>query len=66
MKTLIVTATLTIMFLSAGTFAGNDRNATQVAQTPISNVTIITKNSQRPVATQISTDAYNLRRCIAI
>jgi len=66
MKTLIATATLTIMFLSAGAFAGSDRNITQVAQTPISNITIITKNSQWPVATQISRDACNLRRCIAI
>jgi hypothetical protein len=66
MKTLIATATLTIMFLSAGAFAGNDRNISQVAANPVVNVTVISKNSQWPVRGSISTDACSLRRCIAI
>ena len=66
MKTLSATAPLTIMFLSAGAFAGSDRHTTQVAANPIVNVTVIAKNSQWPVLTQISTDACSLRRCIAI
>jgi hypothetical protein len=38
MKTLIATATLTIMFLSAGAFAGNDSQMTAGTKTPVSNV----------------------------
>jgi hypothetical protein len=66
MKTLIATATLTIMFLSAGAFAGSDKSVTQTAASSIVNVTVISKNSQWPVLSQISTDACSLRRCIAI
>jgi hypothetical protein len=66
MKTLIATATLTIMFLSAGAFAGNDTHSTQTVASPIVNVTVISKNSQWPVIGQISTDACSIRRCIAI
>jgi hypothetical protein len=66
MKTLIATATLTVMFLSAGAFAGSDKNLTQLAANPIVNVTVISKNSQWPVRGNISTDACSLRRCIAI
>jgi hypothetical protein len=66
MKTLIATATLTIMFLSAGAFAGSDKNITQVAANPIVNVTVISKNSQWPIRGLISTDACSIRRCIAI
>ena len=66
MKTLIATATLTVMFLSAGAFAGSDKNVTQTQASPIVNVTVISKNSQWPVRSQMSTDACSLRRCIAI
>ena len=66
MKTLIATATLTVMFLSAGAFAGSDKNLTQVAANPIVNVTVISKNSQWPVLIQTKTDACSLRRCLSI
>ena len=66
MKTLIATATLTIMFLSAGAFAGSDKNITQAKANPIVNVTVISKNSQWPVRGLISTDACSIRRCVAI
>lgn len=64
MKTVIATATLTIMFLSAGAFAGNDNRTATVANTQIINVTVISKNGQWPVKGQISVDACSLRRCL--
>jgi hypothetical protein len=64
MKTLIATATLTIMFLSAGAFAGNDTQTAPVAKSQIMNVTVISKNGQWPVKGQISFDACSLRRCL--
>jgi hypothetical protein len=64
MKTLIATATLTIMFLSAGAFAGNDTKMETIAKSPISNVTVIIKNGQWPVKGQTSLDACSVRRCL--
>ena len=64
MKTLLATATLTIMFLSAGAFAGNDTQTAQVAKFQITNVTVIAKNGQWPVKGQISLDACSVRRCL--
>jgi hypothetical protein len=64
MKTLIATATLTIMFLSAGAFAGNDTQMATGAETPVSNVTVIIKNGQWPVKGQTSFDACSIRRCL--
>lgn len=64
MKALIATATLTIMFLSAGAFAGNDTPSTLVTKSQITNVTVISKNGQWPVKGQISFDACSLRRCM--
>ena len=64
MKTLIATATLTIMFLSAGAFAGNDTRTAPVTKSQITNVTVISKNGQWPVKGQISFDACKLRRCL--
>lgn len=64
MKTLIATATLTVMFLSAGAFAGSDTRTATVAKPQVSNVTVIVKNGQWPVKGQISFDACSLRRCL--
>ena len=64
MKTIIATATLTIMFLSAGAFAGNSMRTAPVAKSQITNVTVISKNGQWPVKGQISFDACSLRRCM--
>ena len=64
MKTLIATATLTIMFLSAGAFAGNDIQMAGVAKSQVSNVTVIMKNGQWPVKGQTSFDACSVRRCL--
>ena len=64
MKTLVATATLTVMFLSAGAFAGHGTQMATVANSQISNVTVITKNGQWPVKGQTSFDACSLRRCL--
>jgi hypothetical protein len=64
MKTLIATATLTVMFLSAGAFAGNDMTTGTVAKSQVSNVTVIAKNGQWPVKGQTSIDACSVRRCL--
>ena len=64
MKTLIATATLTVMFLSAGAFAGNDMTTATTAKSQISNVTVIAKNGQWPVKGQTSLDACSVRRCL--
>jgi len=64
MKTLIATATLTIMFLSAGAFAGNDIKMASGAKHQVSNVTVILKNGQWPVKGQTSFDACSVRRCL--
>jgi len=64
MKTVLATATLTIMFLSAGAFAGNDTRTAPVAESQVANVTVIAKNGQWPVKGQISLDACSVRRCL--
>ena len=64
MKTVLATATLTIMFLSAGAFAGNDIQKAPMAKSQGTNVTVIAKNGQWPVKGQISLDACSVRRCL--
>ena len=64
MKTLAATATLTIIFLLASAFAGNDTQTAPVAKSQIINVTVISKNSQWPIKGQISFDACSIRRCL--
>ncbi len=66
MKTLIATATLAIMFLSAGAFAGSDNRTAATAKSQIVNVTVIAKNSQWPVKGQISFNTCAVNRCIDI
>lgn len=58
MKTVLTTAALTILFLSAGAFAGNDVRSTKQA-----NVTVIMKNNPGPVLTNSKADPCALRRC---
>ena len=56
MKTLIATATLTIMFLSAGAFASNNRPPA-VRETAVAvNVTVVGKNQTWPLAGQITVE----------
>ena len=58
MKTIIATATLTIMFLSAGAFAGNNHRLVQPAANLINtNVTVIEKNQDWPVLETASVES---------
>lgn len=68
MKTLTTTMILSVMFLSAGAFAGNKHLVVAQPQTSakIENVTVIMKNGVWPIAGQISVDPCNVRRCIDI
>lgn len=66
MKTLSTTVLLSIMFLSAGAFAGVNHkvNPTVTAKGP--NITIAVKNQTWPVAGRITVDPCNANRCIDI
>lgn len=68
MKTLIATAGLTIMFLSAGAFAGNDSGTgpAMVTITKSKNVTVIDKNAAWPLPGRITVDPCAANRCIDI
>ena len=68
MKTLTATMILSVMFLSAGAFAGASHNGQpQLAgQAKVENVTVILKNQSWPPAGQISVEPCNVRRCIDI
>lgn len=68
MKTLTATAILSIMFLSAGAFAGDNRKAPDVNVSTIKaeNVTIVNKNQAWPPAGRISVDPCSFNRCIDI
>lgn len=67
MKTIIATATLTIMFLSAGAFAGSNDSAPKVHKPSLkTNVTVIEKNMAWPLPTQVTVDPCRINRCIDI
>ena len=69
MKTLTTSILLSVMFLSAGAFAGSNHPASTGAAlpaTPVENVTVVNKNQVWPPAGQISMDPCSIRRCIGI
>lgn len=67
MKTLIATAVLTIMFLSAGAFAGSNAHYTQPSLVvDAAHTTVINKNMAWPLPGRISVDACQISRCIDI
>lgn len=69
MKTLTTTAILSIMFLSAGAFAGESRNAQPVAPAAVinaSNITVVEKNQAWPPAGRISVDPCQYELCYDI
>lgn len=69
MKTLASSMLLSVIFLSAGAFAGADREVRepQVAAAKVHhNVTTMGKNRIWPPAGQISMEPCNLRRCIEV
>ena len=71
MKTLTASMILSVMFLSAGAFAGNRDAAhiqasTAAATAKIENVTVVNKNGVWPLAGQISVEPCSRARCIEI
>ncbi len=69
MKTLTTTILLSVMFLSAGAFAGGNNTYLVVAHpqgAKVENITVILKNQSWPLAGQISVDPCNVSRCIDI
>lgn len=68
MKTLTTSIILSVMFLSAGAFAGSNQNAQPVAVSDANadNVTVVTKNAAWPPAGQISVEPCSRARCIDI
>ncbi len=68
MKTLTTSIILSVMFLSAGAFAGS-RNDAHIVTAPAANpanVTVITTNAAWPPVGQISVEPCSLARCQAI
>jgi hypothetical protein len=63
LSTLILSAALAALFLSAGAFAGAPAIAPKIVK---ANVTIIHKNSHWPLKGQITSNACAVKRCIAI
>lgn len=68
MKTLTTSIILSVMFLSAGAFAGSSRGVHPaiVAAADPSNVTVVTKNAAWPPAGRISVEPCSRARCIDI
>jgi hypothetical protein len=66
MKTLIATAGLTIMFLSAGAFAGSNDKAATIVAPQNTNITVIEKNAAWPKPAAAKFDPCSLSRCIDV
>ena len=68
MKTLTTSTILSVMFLSAGAFAGSNHGVHPVILSVANpaNVTVITKNAAWPPAGQISVEPCSRNRCFAI
>lgn len=66
MKTTAATLALTIIFLSAGAFAGANHNAPQRTLTFNANVTVIEKNQNWPVLIETPVKGCEAVRCIDI
>ena len=66
MKTLTTSIILSVMFLSAGAFAGSRPGVQPVPVASSANVTVVTKNAAWPPAGQISVEPCSRTRCIAI
>ncbi len=66
MKTTVATAILTVIFLSAGAFAGSGIRQPVTAPAQHANVTVIAKNQSWPVMGQITLESCVVNRCIDI
>ena len=64
MKT--VTAALTILFLSAGAFAGDGHPMVRPLRVENANVTIVAKNQPWPRAGAITVEPCTMARCVDI
>jgi hypothetical protein len=64
LKTMTLSATLAVMFLSAGAFAGADMPSKKIVNSNVTNVTIIHKNSAWPVKGRISVQSCKVLRCV--
>lgn len=65
MKTAILTAALSIAFLSAGAFA-SDNTIKATAKSVSVNETVISKNQAWPIKGRIATDSCSYVRCVDI
>lgn len=66
MKTLTASMLLSVMFLSAGAFAGSGTTPNFATAAKPENVTVIEKNQSWPLAGRISVEPCNIRRCVEI
>ncbi len=66
MKTLSTSLILSVMFLSAGAFAGASHSVPASVVANSTNITIIEKNQAWPLPGHISVDPCNATRCIDI
>jgi len=72
MKTLTTSMLLSVIFLSAGAFAGQGPHkhtapaAPAASATSSSNVTTVAKNGIWPPASQVSMEPCSIRRCFDI
>ncbi|MCB1434277.1 MAG: hypothetical protein KDK75_17755 [Alphaproteobacteria bacterium] len=66
MKTLTATIALSIMFLSAGAFAGDRNQSIQPSQGQTENVTVVYKNQAWPQPDRITVDPCKINQCYDI
>lgn len=67
MKTLTTSMLLSVIFLSAGAFAGQGpHKQVAPAAAATSNVTVVAKNGIWPPAAQVSMEPCSIRRCYDI
>lgn len=70
MKTLTTSMLLSVIFLSAGAFAGQGHHKPMAPAVPAgsatSNVTVVAKNGVWPPAAQVSMEPCSIRRCYDI
>jgi hypothetical protein len=68
MKTLTTSILLSVIFLSAGAFAGGNRDVPRMPSVAAKseNVTVMSKNGVWPPAGQISMEPCSVRRCLDV
>jgi hypothetical protein len=70
MKTLTASMLLSVIFLSAGAFAGQGPHKQMAPAAPVAsattNVTTVAKNGVWPPAAQVSMEPCSIRRCYDI